>query len=160
MGTKAYIAKQLENGNYRTISCQLDGYPEWVGKILVENYDTPDKVDALLDVGDIYRLEKKLAPDPDSPHNSDEGWQKGVTVAFGRDWGESEVEAQEFTMDELMGDKDPNEIIEFSYVYTEEHGWRFCPLLDYDPEFTDVKEALAAAEDPRQDVTNEMSFSG
>lgn len=158
IGTKAFIAKQQENGKYRTIFCQLDGYPEVVGATLVECYNTPDKVEALLDIGDIYTLGKKLAPDPNSPHNREDGWQKDVTVAFGRDWEESGVEAREYTLDELIGDYDSTEIIEFSYVFTEEHGWQFCPLLDYDPDFSDLQETLAALDGADSDLTDEISF--
>ena len=44
MGTRSYIAKQIGNDRYLTISCQLDGYPEEVGATNIKEYSTPEKV--------------------------------------------------------------------------------------------------------------------
>ena len=62
MGTRSYIAKQIGDDQYLTIFCQLDGYPEETGATLVKYYDTPEKIDALLALGDLYYLREKLAP--------------------------------------------------------------------------------------------------
>ena len=85
MGTRSYIAKQIGDDRYLTISCQLDGYPEEVGATLVKAYSTPEKVDALLALGDLYYLREKLSPEP-GRHDFDAP-QPGVTVAYQRDGG-------------------------------------------------------------------------
>lgn len=62
MGTPCYIAKDLGGGKYRTIFCMLDGYLEYTGALLAEHYATPERIDALLSLGDIYSLGSKLEP--------------------------------------------------------------------------------------------------
>ena len=53
MSTRCYIAKQAGAGKYRTIYCHSDGYPEGVGQTLLTYYGYPEKIDQLLDLGDI-----------------------------------------------------------------------------------------------------------
>ena len=99
MGTRSYIAKQIGDDRYLTISCQLDGYPEEVGATLIKAYSTPEKVDALLALGDLYCLCEKLTPD--SGHHDFNAPQPGVTVAYQRDDGCSGCEAVVKTFEEL-----------------------------------------------------------
>ena len=56
MGTRSYIARQIGDDQYLTIYCQLNGYPEDTGATLVKHYDTSEKVNALLALGDLYYL--------------------------------------------------------------------------------------------------------
>lgn len=58
MSTRALIAKELKNGKYKTIYCHSDGYPKGVGKTLLTEYNTEEKLDALLDLGDLSILGK------------------------------------------------------------------------------------------------------
>ena len=53
MGTRSYIGKDIGNGKYSVIFCQLESYLETTGRLLTEHYNTPEKVDALLALGDI-----------------------------------------------------------------------------------------------------------
>ena len=48
MGTRSYIGKDIGNGKYSVIFCQLESYLETTGRLLTEHYNTPEKVDALL----------------------------------------------------------------------------------------------------------------
>lgn len=80
MSTRSLIAKQTPNG-FESIYCHFDGYPEHHAPILAEHYATEDKVDALLDLGDILTLGIRL-----------EFKKENGTQAFGRDKGESGVE--------------------------------------------------------------------
>lgn len=80
MGTRSYIAKQIGDNQFLTIYCQLNGYPEHNGDLLVNHYNTPEKVDELLALGDLYYLREFVAPDPDFPHCVDDA-QPGVTLA-------------------------------------------------------------------------------
>ena len=67
MGTRSYIARQIGDDQYLTIYCQLNGYPEDTGATLVKHYDTSEKVNALLALGDLYYLREKLSPAPGRP---------------------------------------------------------------------------------------------
>jgi hypothetical protein len=56
MSTRSFISKFNDDGSISGIYCHHDGYPEGVGKMLKENYSNPDKVSALLGLGDISCL--------------------------------------------------------------------------------------------------------
>lgn len=157
MGTRCYIAEEKENGVYRSIYCQLDGYPEVVGKQLVRHYDTPEKLAELFMLGDIYRLGEKTEADPSLPHHVGEGFQKGVTVAFGRDYDETGFAAEDRTLDEIMDD---DEAIEFAYVFTKEQEWEFCCLLDYDVEFRAVRDVLPAEHEEAENQSPKQEMNG
>lgn len=146
MGTQCYIAEEKENGKYLSIYCQLDGYPEVVGELLVNRYNSPENLNALLSLGDVYSLREKLEPDPSMPHDVENGYQRDVTIAFGRDCDRSGFEAKERTLDEMI---DSDECIEFIYVFNLEQEWEFSPLLDYDASFRKVNNYLNSNEETK-----------
>lgn len=87
MATRSTISLRLEDDSVKTIYCHSDGYTDEVGARLKEFYNTKEKVEALLELGDLSSLGSKLNPDSELPHSFDDR-QKGVTVAYGRDRGE------------------------------------------------------------------------
>lgn len=157
MGTRCYIAEEKENGVYRSIYCQLDGYPEVVGKQLVQHYDTHEKLEALFMLGDIYRLGEKTEADPNLPHHVGEGFQDDVTVAYGRDCDEAGFAAENRTLDEIMDDDEP---IEFIYVFTKKQEWEFCCLLDYDVKFRAVRDVLPAEHEEAENQNPDPGMNG
>ena len=118
MSTRALIAKELKNGKYKTIYCHNDGYPKGVGKTLLTEYNTEEKLDALLNLGDLSILGKQLAPDPTKPHEHLD-WQRDVTLAYGRDIGEKGTEAREYTYRRLLKASDADYI----YVLGKDGAW-------------------------------------
>ncbi len=57
MSTRCLIG--IQRGNKVQYSyCHHDGYPEWVGKVLVNYYNTEPKITELLSFGDMSCLEK------------------------------------------------------------------------------------------------------
>ena len=60
MATRSRIGIENENGSVNSIYCHWDGYPEYNGKILKENYSDRDKVKQLLELGDISVLKEDL----------------------------------------------------------------------------------------------------
>ena len=60
MGTKANIGIIDSNGQIRRIYCHYDGYPAWTGRILAENYNTTEKVEALISLGNLSTLDTTL----------------------------------------------------------------------------------------------------
>lgn len=56
MGTRSYIALQIEEDEYLTIFCHYNGYPDDNGAILAEHYDKQEKVESLIQLGDLYFL--------------------------------------------------------------------------------------------------------
>lgn len=89
MGTRSRIGLETANGSVYSIYCHWDGYPSHNGKILLEHYSDPDKLRELIDLGDISTLAPILGVKCsfDNPI-------KGQVIAFGRDRGETDVEAK------------------------------------------------------------------
>lgn len=115
MSTRSQIAKLLPDGKVKSVYCHSDGYPEHNGDILLNHYNTDEKVDELIALGWLSFLDEHPNPLAEaSPrknfevrngdiverqpfilktHSFDEP-QDGVTVAYHRDRGE------DFRMDE------------------------------------------------------------
>lgn len=113
MSTRSIIAKQIGEDQYLTIFCHYDGYPDDNGATLVKHYNTPERVDALLALGDLEVLCEKIEPTPQTPHTADAP-QPGVTVAMRRDMELSGCEAAEMTREELI--EPEYEGIEYTYI--------------------------------------------
>jgi hypothetical protein len=56
MGTRSRIGIQLSDESILSVYCHFDGYPEFNGVKLVENFNTREKVKELIDGGDISSL--------------------------------------------------------------------------------------------------------
>ena len=90
MSTRSNIA--FDNGDeVYMIYCHFDGYPEYVGKILAEHYADIEKVEELIDLGDLSILGKKIGEKQDFD-NRNKGW----CLAYGRDRGEEGCEARNY----------------------------------------------------------------
>ena len=59
MGTRNIIAIKNEDG-VRSVYCQFDGYPEYNGVVLGKFYSTVEKINALMDFGDVGGLRSEL----------------------------------------------------------------------------------------------------
>ena len=53
MATRALIGLQLDDGSIVSAYHHWDGYPAWLGKILTVEYNTKEKVEELIDGGDM-----------------------------------------------------------------------------------------------------------
>lgn len=113
---------------------------ETQGVKLLEHYNTPDMVDKLLDMGDLYMLEPKLEPMPGLQH-SYENPQDGVTIAYQRDWGETDMDAQIHTLEELDSD---GGMIEFIYIFDQSNQWKYFQGGYLEEGLRDVKADLQA----------------
>ena len=56
MGTRSRIGIQLADESILSVYCHWDGYPEFNGVKLVEHFNTREKVEELIDGGDISSL--------------------------------------------------------------------------------------------------------
>lgn len=59
MSTRSYIGKQ-EGDTVRFIHCHWDGYPSYNGKILLNHYQDENKVNQLLELGNLSHLGKEI----------------------------------------------------------------------------------------------------
>ena len=66
MSTRARIGLELKNGSVLSVYHHWDGYPEWLGRILNTHYNTREKVEALVDGGDMSSCwtEDRFSIDP------------------------------------------------------------------------------------------------
>lgn len=56
MSTRSLIAVKKEDKSYDAIYCHFDGYPEGVGAMLLEDYNTRELVEKLISNGDMSSL--------------------------------------------------------------------------------------------------------
>jgi hypothetical protein len=119
MATRSRIAIEKEDGTVESIYCHWDGYPENNGLILTENYKDHEKVQALIDLGDISSLAPNVEAGPDTGHTFNDPVD-GVVVAYGRDRGETGVgkKYHGYVPDFFNGD-----IEEYGYLFTQEGQW-------------------------------------
>jgi hypothetical protein len=90
MGTRARIAVKHPNAEaYASIYTHWDGYPSHHGPILLNHYNTLDRVYALMALGDLSSLGGSLGSQHDFDNAPD-----GVCNAYARDRGETDVEAR------------------------------------------------------------------
>ena len=60
MATRSLIVVETKPGVYDAIYCHFDGYPEGVGATLKKSYYSEDKVDKLIEHGDVSVLRDTL----------------------------------------------------------------------------------------------------
>tara|TARA_R100000734_G_C3255816_1_gene55956 strand:+ start:56 stop:475 length:420 start_codon:yes stop_codon:yes gene_type:complete len=61
MSTRCLIGYQKENGEVESVYCHFDGYLSGVGKMLVDNYVSENKIQELIMGGDFSSLEKDIS---------------------------------------------------------------------------------------------------
>ena len=122
MATRSTISAVITdpNGNKRVqkIYCHWDGYLDNNGKILLENYNTQQRVEELLFNGDMSVLGKYTEPNDetgkekhtfDNPHPD-------VCVYYGRDRGEEGTEFK--TYDNLIDYLNHCNFEEYNYIFS------------------------------------------
>lgn len=113
MSTRSYIGKKLEDGRVRCIYCHSDGYPEGVGQILQDYYNS-DNIDGLLDLGDM----SFIGEDYDS------------CFFYGRDRGEKDCEAHMVDSVKEYFDDSRDLGIEYKYLLDTDGKW-YCMAVNY-----------------------------
>ena len=87
MATSSTIAIKVEGG-YKSIYVHNDGYFSYMYPMLFENYNTQEKAEALVNLGDASFIAKQLCPSEGSDHHFDHP-EKDVSIFYHRDRGES-----------------------------------------------------------------------
>lgn len=92
MSTRSLICKKNNDKSAVGIYCHNDGYIENVGFILQTFYNTPKKIDALLELGDLSRLDYRIGEQVDfyKTHTDADYYNrcKNQCIAYHRDKGE------------------------------------------------------------------------
>lgn len=91
MSTRSNIGIINADGSVTAIYVHSDGYPSGVGKTLLDNYNTADKVRELLKLGDLSVLGTVIGEKHDfDNHDFTSKWCR----AYGRDRGEKGTQAR------------------------------------------------------------------
>ena len=106
MATRSRIAIENQDGSVTSVYCHWDGHIETNGVILNNNYNTKDKVEALIELGNLSSLDKTLE----------------TTVAYARDRGEDSHQATYSNVEELFEDGFSSGV-EYVYCFTKDGIW-------------------------------------
>jgi hypothetical protein len=93
MATRSNIGIVNGDGSVTGIYCHWDGYPEYVGKMLLNHYNNDDIVNGLMNLGNLSILDEKLYSTDIHTFNEPED---GVCVAYGRDRGDTGSDSMTF----------------------------------------------------------------
>lgn len=108
MSTNSRIGIRNSNDTIRSIYCNWDGYPEYTGKILVEHYKDINKINQLLNLGNISILGPEIGEKQDFYNPTNEVW----VLAYGRDRGEDSEGVTFPTMYKFL-----NYLEDYNYLY-------------------------------------------
>ena len=126
MATRSAIGMIID-GKVRAVYCHWDGYPEHNGRILVDHYQDPAKIQELISMGEI----SSLGPEIGEQHNFD--WSRTdpklyeekcntYTTFYHRDRGES-LSIKEFNNIDQFVDYFKGSGCEYFYLWEQELGW-------------------------------------
>ena len=125
MGTRSRIGIQLKDDSILSVYCHWDGYPSFNGRVLREFYDTKEKVDQLINGGNISSLHTNV------------GWNNETLPETGPQYytsrGES-IDDNEPRVDDNIVDF-LNDGEEYAYIFNQ----RFNEWICYDLHDTTAK---------------------
>ena len=138
MSTRCRIGLELPDGKIKSIYCHHDGYPEGVGKMLIENYNDYQKIVDLLELGDISTLGAYYDAEAAAKNwnwldlsEEERARVRGTTVAY-KDRGEDSPARVDDSLWEYL-DKLEKCWEEYTYLYThdEETGIMKWHIIDH-----------------------------
>lgn len=151
MATRSTIALEFADGTVGQVYCHWDGYLSHNGKILLENYSDPFKLRNLIDLGDVSSLAGEIGikhpfDKPSAFHDIEayELYQKlyaGMTLFYGRDRGETGVNARYFK--DFQDYKENHEYQEYEYILRNVNGQGVWFVNAYDQGYVPLIEAMA-----------------
>lgn len=118
MSTRSRIGIENADGTVTSVCCHFDGYYEGVGRTLLDHYKYREKVQALIDLGDLSYVSEEVAPAPDQSHSFGNG-AAGVTMAYHRDRGEEFRQNKRRNREAFF----KGDIEEYGYLFTKEGEW-------------------------------------
>lgn len=128
MSTHAYIAVRVGN-EVREIFLASDGYPSHVKQILLNHYNSAEKAESLVQLGDMSRLSKSNeCPNGHSFENKIDGY----CVYYGRDRGEGMTEFSAYTAEGFIveGCLDHQYYYNNGWLYRDTEQGEWVPLVD------------------------------
>jgi len=132
MSTRSRIGIRLADDSILSVYHHYDGYPQWLGVILKEKFNTFDKVAELIDGGDVSCIE------------SDTNWKREQLdtpiVLYYNDRGEDTEPALHLNEEDYFADGE-----EYAYIFEREGVWN-CFELPYQgkPKQVEIRESVTA----------------
>lgn len=142
MSTRSFIGLEKPDGSIKCVYCHFDGYPAHHGPILLLAYPTADKLDELLDLGDMSILGNIPGLIQDFSHP-----QPGYTLYHGRDRGDEGTAARICRDREAMLDIAAHNGGEAAFLFSSAGQWLFQSVnwrLPRPAAFMPLKEATIA----------------
>jgi len=134
MGTRSRIGIQLKDDSVLSVYCHYDGYPEFNGRVLRDNYDTVEKVRELIDGGDMSCTWTNV------------GWNNETLPESGPLHYTSRGESMEMNAPRYDDDifeflkKENNE--EYAYIFTVNNKWVCRKMNQFDDDKQPEKVAI------------------
>ena len=127
MSTNAVIGMQFPSDDIKSILVHSDGYPKHTGAVLIEHYSDANKVDMLINLGDISFLGPEVTEAPKEVWGTDEVYN--FTSAYHRDKGEELNPPRFFTSTYFwLRDAANNTSAQYGYLYVANQGWVYYDL--------------------------------
>ena len=130
MGTRSAIGYQLPSGSINAVYCHWDGYPKHQVPILMEHYNSLEKVKALIKPGSMssLRTDHTWTPsevrDPQPLYHWERG-NDGPWAVSNSDYGDLPHEMPSLeSAKQYWNDND----CEYMYVFIPDLGWNHHPL--------------------------------
>jgi hypothetical protein len=160
MGTRSTIALEFADGTVQQVYCHWDGYLAHNGQILLKHYSDPFVLRDLIDLGDISSLGRNLGnghpfskfglkeEDPDydqmialCKQSEEEGW----TTFYGRDRGETGIDARKFKdYEDYLAN---HQYEEYDYILRNVNGKATWFVSDHDGAFVELEQAIMDEQD-------------
>ena len=144
MSTNARIGIKLEDGSILSAYHHWDGYPEWLGCILKQHYNTKEKVAELIDGGNMsscwsdtifdYEKQKFVERPPQPEYYGGDGERPRLSKNF-----------TQFAFDSKDGE-------EFLYLFSENEWNGFSINHKYDDDYYILDTNINPVEIPQDDV--------
>ncbi len=120
MSTRSRIGLEMQDGNVLSVYHHWDGYPQWLGVTLQEQYNTREKVAKLIDGGDMSSCY--------SEHGWDYDKKRDPQPCYYSERGENCPPRLDSSFEEYF--KNANSCEEFAYIFTVDHEW-MCFEIDH-----------------------------
>ena len=147
MSTNARIGLLLQDGSILSAYHHWDGYPEWLGVTLKEQYNTREKIAELIDGGNMsscysdnvfdYEKQEFVKRDPQPEYYGGKDERPHLNVSF-----------QKFLDDTNAGE-------EFLYIFVNECWKAFSVTPTYDSNDEFIKNSILSVEIPDWDVADD-----
>lgn len=118
MGTSCYLKAKTSDNKWSAIYVNFDSYPSYMMPLLNNHFNTQERIDAMMALGNLSFLHENL-----EPHIGDHRRQQNGTTAKHRDLDDDLIIAKADTLDELEPLLDY--LVNYCYIY-ENNEWKQC----------------------------------